>query len=448
LPGIVCAALIEGTAGPDTLEGTPQADTLNGKGGADTMMGLGGNDTYFVSQTDDEVIEGANEGTDLIKSTVTYTLPLNVENLQLIGTAAINGTGNALTNRLTGNSKANRLDGKGGNDTMVGLGGDDRYFVGSAGDKVQEAANAGLDTVVSTVTFTLPVNVENLTLTGSTAINGTGNDLPNVISGNNGSNMLFGLNGSDILLGLGGNDTLVGGPGNDRLTGGAGKDIYLFAASLSDANNVDQITDFAPADDTMKLEGSVFTTFAFAGPPGVGAFRTGSTAQDSSDRLLYDPNTGIVRYDADGSGATAAVRFATLKTGLAITNSDFSVTNPAATPVNYVTQIQPIFTNNCTRCHSGSGAPQGLKLDSANSFANLVNVNSNEVPSLKRVKPGDDSNSYIVQKIEGTAQVGGRMPLNSTPLSSANINLIRRWIVEGARNTGSSSTTTPIDPGY
>ena len=100
--------------------------------------------------------------------------------------------------------------------------------------------------------------------------------------------------------------------------------------------------------------------------------------------------------------------------------------------MNYTTQIQPIFTANCISCHFGATAPQELKLDAQNSFANLVNVNSNEVPSLKRVKPSDPDNSYLVQKIEGTAAVGLRMPRNLPPLSAAQISLIRQWIVEGA----------------
>ncbi|MET0506555.1 MAG: hypothetical protein ABWZ78_00040, partial [Burkholderiaceae bacterium] len=224
--------------------------------------------------------------------------------------------------------------------------------------------------------------------------------------------------------------------------------IRLMLAALNATTNVDQIADFAPADDVMRLDGAVFTAFAVAGTVGVGAFRTGAAAADSTDRLLYDPATGAVRYDSDGTGPTAAVRFATLKTGLAITNADFSVQDPVGTPVNYATQIQPIFTNNCTRCHSGSSAPRGLRLDSANSYANLVNVASSEVPSLLRVKPGDDANSYLVQKIEGTAAVGGRMPLNSTPLSAANINLIRRWIAEGASNSGADATPNPPPTHY
>jgi len=434
LPGLVLAAVIDGTGADDTLTGTPDADILNGKAGIDTMMGLGGNDTYFVAQTDDEVIEGAGEGTDTIKSTVTYTLPIFVENLVLIGAAAINGTGNGLPNRMTGNSAKNALNGRGGADIMVGLGGDDTYFVSDATDEVIEAANGGIDTVISSVTYTLDANVENLQFSGSADVNGTGNNLINKITGNAGDNILIGGAATDMLIGGAGADQLIGGPGNDRLTGGVGKDVFRFVAPLSATTNIDEVVDFAPADDVMTLDGAVFPAFTVAGAISVGEFRRGAAAADSTDRIIYNPNTGAVLYDADGQGGTAAIQFATLAPGLAVSAADFSVQNPAGTPVIYTTQVQKIFTDNCQRCHSGSSAPHGLRLDAANSYANLVNVASSEVPSLLRVKPGDDANSYLVQKIEGTAAVGGRMPLNSTPLSAANINLIRRWIAEGASN--------------
>ena len=108
------------------------------------------------------------------------------------------------------------------------------------------------------------------------------------------------------------------------------------------------------------------------------------------------------------------------------------VIDPVANVVDYATQIQPIFNDNCTRCHSGASAPRGLRLDAANSFAHLVNVQSDEVPSLLRVEPGDPNNSYLVQKVEGTAAVGSRMPLGGPFLSVQTIGLIRRWISEGA----------------
>ena len=271
LPGLVLAAVIDGTGGDDVLEGTPNADTLNGKAGIDTMMGLGGNDTYFVAQTDDEVIEGAGEGTDTIKSTVTYTLPIFVENLVLIGAAAINGTGNGLPNRMTGNGAKNALNGRGGADVMVGLGGDDTYFVSDAADEVIEAANDGIDTVISSVTYALDANVENLQFSGSADVNGTGNNLINKITGNAGDNILIGGAATDMLIGGAGADQLIGGPGNDRLTGGVGKDIFRFVAPLSATTNIDEVVDFAPADDVMTLDGAVFPAFTAAGAISVGA---------------------------------------------------------------------------------------------------------------------------------------------------------------------------------
>jgi hypothetical protein len=92
-----------------------------------------------------------------------------------------------------------------------------------------------------------------------------------------------------------------------------------------------------------------------------------------------------------------------------------------------------VFTPICTVCHAGGGAPQGLRLDSANSYNLLVNVPSNEVPSLMRIKPGDPDNSYLVQKIEGHASVGAQMPLGGPPLSTEQIAAIRQWVTDGAQ---------------
>jgi Ca2+-binding RTX toxin-like protein len=437
-PGLAIAALIVGTPQPDVLPGTPGPDTIDGKGGADTMMGLGGNDTYIVDNVDDVVLESAGDGNDTIRSTVSYTLPIFVENLILLGTGPISGTGNNLNNRLTGNGAKNVLDGRGGADRMTGLAGDDTYIVDNAGDVVVEAPGGGTDTVRSSTTYQLSNNVEVLVLTGTAAINGVGNSIDNTMTGNANNNVLTGAGGNDTLNGAAGNDRLIGGPSNDVLTGGAGQDTFQFDAPLSASTNVDRITDFNPLQDSCRLDGAVFTAFATSGPLGVGAFALGAVARDTTDRILYDQATGALRYDPDGTGPSAAVRFAMLSPGLAVTSADFVVVNPVAVPVNFTTQIQPIFgtsiSGNCTDCHKGPGAPRGLHLDPANSYANIVNVASSEVPSLKRVKPGDDSNSYLVQKIEGTAAVGGRMPLGKAPLTAADISLIRRWIVEGARH--------------
>jgi hypothetical protein len=91
-----------------------------------------------------------------------------------------------------------------------------------------------------------------------------------------------------------------------------------------------------------------------------------------------------------------------------------------------------VFTPICTACHAGAGAPQGLRLDAANSYNLLVGIPSMEVPSILRVKPGDPDNSYIIQKLEGRAAVGARMPFGGPPLPPATIAAIRQWIADGA----------------
>lgn len=432
LPAVVLAANIVGTDGPDVLEGTPDADSINGRGGADTMMGLAGDDTYTVDLADDEVLEAVGDGTDTVRSTVSYTLSINVEKLRLIGSAAANATGNSLDNQLTGNSANNILSGRAGADRMAGGDGNDTYVVDETGDRAVEAVGEGTDTIRSGVSFTLPSNVENLRLTGSTAVTANGNELANSITGNTANNTLRGMDGDDSLNGAGGNDRLIGGPGNDRITCGSGQDVVQFDADIDPLTNLDSITDFNPVDDEIRLVGAAFPTLATAGTLPASAFGLGTVAATAAVRILYDPATGFMRYDADGTGPTGAVRFGRLLNVPTVTNADFVVVNPVVVAVDFTADIQPIFNGRCIGCHSGSSPPQGLKLDAANSFANLVNVASHEVPSLKRVKPGDPDHSYLVQKIEGTAAVGSRMPLNGTPLSADQIALIRRWITEGA----------------
>jgi Ca2+-binding RTX toxin-like protein len=177
----------------------------------------------------------ASTEVDTVKSSVTFTLTnptvadpdinvSRVENLELTGTGAINGTGNSLNNAITGNVAANTLDGSAGNDTLDGAAGNDTlsggtgndtYVVDANGDVVTETSTTTteIDTVQSGVTYTLGANLENLTLTGNTAINGTGNSLNNAITGNVAAN------------------TLDGGAGNDTLSGGAGNDIYVVDAN-------------------------------------------------------------------------------------------------------------------------------------------------------------------------------------------------------------------------
>ncbi|GCL41751.1 cadherin domain-containing protein [Dolichospermum planctonicum] len=198
---------ITGNTGNNTLNGGAGADTLIGGLGNDSLIGGAGNDSYYVDNTADSITENLNEGTDIVFTTVTYTLTPNTENLTLQGTTAINGTGNTLNNIITGNTADNVLTGGAGADTLIGGAGNDSYYVDNTADSITENANEGTDSVFTTVTYTLTSNTENLTLQGTTAINGTGNNLNNIITGNAADNVLTGGTGADTMIGGAGNDS-------------------------------------------------------------------------------------------------------------------------------------------------------------------------------------------------------------------------------------------------
>jgi Ca2+-binding RTX toxin-like protein len=228
-----------GGAGDDRLFGEQGNDVLEGGNGFDTLVGDLGNDIYIVDTTTDIITEAVNQGVDTVQSSITFNLATltNIENLTLTA-SAVNGTGNAGNNVLTGNNVNNTLNGGDGNDTLnggngvdtlVGGLGNDIYIVDTTTDIITEAVNQGIDIIQSSIIFSLATltNIENLTLTGSSAINGTGNAGNNILTGNNVNNTLNGGNGNDTLNGGNGVDTLVGGLGNDVYVVDSASDIII-----------------------------------------------------------------------------------------------------------------------------------------------------------------------------------------------------------------------------
>ncbi len=241
---------LNGGSGNDTLRGGAGNDLLDGGTGADNMNGGDGIDTYFVDNPGDVTAETNNTaagGFDTVIATATHTIGFAIEDLFLIGNAPINGTGNGNNNNINGNNGANVLNGAAGVDEMHGFNGNDTYIVDNLGDVVIEdnpTPAGGVDTVNSSVDFTLGSGLENLNLIGGGAIDGIGNELNNIINGNGAVNAIDGDGGNDTLNGGGGNDTLFGGNDNDLLNGGAGAD-NMDGGDQDDTYVVDNAGDFA-----------------------------------------------------------------------------------------------------------------------------------------------------------------------------------------------------------
>ncbi|MEH2284126.1 MAG: cadherin-like domain-containing protein, partial [Nostoc sp.] len=351
-------SLIGGT-GNDTLLGGAGYDTLDGGAGIDSLNGGSGDDIYTVDNLNDSITEGLNAGIDLVKSSVSWVLGDNLENLTLTGSGVI-GTGNSLDNILIGNSAANMLSGGDGNDSLfgssgndtllggagndtldggtgidslIGGAGDDIYTVDNLNDIITEGLNAGTDLVNSSVSWVLGDNLEKLTLTGSGAINGTGNSLNNTLTGNTGANILNGGDGDDSLLGSSGNDTLLGGAGNDSLFGGIGRDVLTGGTGqdslyLTDTRTggYDTIADFTVGDDTIFLSKAEFGLSQSQNTVlDSGLFRLGTIATAASDRFIYNQTTGNLFFDADGIGKAAQVQIAQFSNLAMLTSADITV---------------------------------------------------------------------------------------------------------------------------
>jgi Ca2+-binding RTX toxin-like protein len=270
---------LKGRPGNDWLDGGTGNDGLFGQNGNDRLDGRAGNDRLFGQNGNDRLDGGS--GNDVL-------LGRN-GNDHLDG-----GSGN---DHLFGQNGTDRLDGGSGNDRLFGQNGDDVLLGGNGRDRLD--GQVGEDVMFG----------------------GSGND---TLRGGNGNDRLFGGDGRDFLIGGTGNDRLDGGAGNDKLSGGLGLDCFLFTSAPSSRSNWDDIIDFSTSDDRIGLDNAVFTGLSAGRLPG-SAFRVGDAALDANDRVIYNSATGALLFDKDGVGGAAAVKFAQVDAGLAMSNFHFFV---------------------------------------------------------------------------------------------------------------------------
>lgn len=307
---------------PTLIIGNAGNNHLNDGGGAATLQGGAGDDTYIVGNSSTLVLEGAGQGHDTVLTSVSYALndASEIETITARETAPISLSGNNLDNIVTGNIAANVLSGLDGNDTVYGDGGndlmdgglgDDALYAGQGDDIVY--GQAGADRLYG--------DVGNDRLFG-----GDGNDL---IYGGTGNNSLDGGAGNDIVYGSIDKDTIQGGTGNDHLygdssndridgglgkdtlSGGNGRDTFVFDTKLG-KGQVDKIVDFNLHMDRIDLKASVFKGIGHKGMLHADAFHVGTAAQDAFDRIIYDPGSGSLFFDRDGTGPAPPIKFATI----------------------------------------------------------------------------------------------------------------------------------------
>ena len=316
---------LQGGAGDDTLDGGAGADTLDGGTGNDVLIGGSGNDVYVVDSTGDSISETSDTASeiDTVQSSATWSLDpdSNLEWLTLTGTAAINGSGNAVANRITGNAGANTLSGAEGNDTLDGGNGNDTLqgdddndtLLGGAGNDTldggagSDSLNGGAGTDTASYASAAAAVSVSLLLTTAQDTGGAGTDLLAAmenLTGSNHDDRLTGNAAANLLHGGDGNDTLTGGKGLDTLTGGAGADVFDFNLVTDSALTVktcDVITDFSAGDgDLLDLRDIDANTMArqagvqhFTGLIEAGAVFT------TPGQLRFDAATGLFTANTD-----------------------------------------------------------------------------------------------------------------------------------------------------
>jgi Ca2+-binding RTX toxin-like protein len=317
---------IQGNGAANWLDGGEGNDYLWGQEGFDTVYGGFGDDSIYGANTADSTFYGDDD-----------VLNGGFGNDTLYGANGIDKLyGDGGNDVMYGNPTTGSKTADGYADSLYGGLGDDVYYWTDSKDTIEEKVDEGIDSVGSTLTYSMPNNIENLYLQGTAVIHGYGNDLNNTIQGNSAANLLNGLGGADYLFGGGGNDTLVGSFGADTLVGGTGADLF----KLLDMNRF-IISDFSVVDDSIQLNRSVFTLLQAdytqinaSGASQVPSslryldasnFVINASALDNNDYLIYNNTTGELSYDADANGSAAPTPIALLSANLALTNLDFYI---------------------------------------------------------------------------------------------------------------------------
>jgi Ca2+-binding RTX toxin-like protein len=334
---------LHGDAGDDLLAGGSGDDVLDGGIGNDTLIGALGNDVYVVDSAGDTIVELGGEGVDVVKVLIgNVTIADNVENLSSVWIGDFAAGGNGLNNAMSAGGGDDVLDGKAGNDVLIGLSGDD-LLVGSEGNDVL-LGGAGADTLVGgdgidTASYEGATQGVRVALDASLAALGDalgdtlfsierlgGSDYRDVLRGNAGANVLSGGAGNDTLQGGEGNDVIIGGAGRDALLGGAGDDRFDFLALTDGGDTIQDFGAVALNNDALRFDGDVFGGLA-DGALAANRFvaNAAGVATTVDQRFVYETDTGILRYDANGSAAGGVTAIATFTGELALSAGDFFI---------------------------------------------------------------------------------------------------------------------------
>ena len=303
------ARTIIGNSANNLITGNSAANLIDSGTGSDTIIGGDGNDTLRGGDGNDLLNGGA--GTDIMEGGQGHDLYLIASSADHTG-AEINDQGGVKDELRFASTTAGQ--------TLT-------VYAGDIGLE-SVVIGTGATNAAATTTATIALNVK-----ASAAPNGLeiiGNNGVNTINGTPFADIIQGNSGNDSLIGGQGADTINGGLGKDTLTGGLGEDFFKFDSVLNASTNVDRITDFSIVQsDRIQLENTgtgLFTGISTTGTLASTAFRVGTSFTSTLQRIRYDSGTGNLLYDSDGSGAAASILFATLNTGLALTNSQFLVT--------------------------------------------------------------------------------------------------------------------------